>query len=142
MNIKMESSAKEEFMRIAIRLAENNVKNSEGGPFGAVIVKDGVIVAQSANKVIPENDPTAHAEVSAIRLACRNLSTYNLSGARYTPVANPVPCALEQFTGHILIRFTTPILKRTQQILVLMTFLFITKLNAGSINAKCLLFSC
>ena len=59
----METPDHEKFMRIAIQLAEQNVKQSTGGPFGAVIVKDGEIVAQSPNKVVTLNDPTAHAEV-------------------------------------------------------------------------------
>ena len=62
------------FMREAIRLADESVKNG-GGPFGAVIVKDGEIVAGSANSVTRDNDPTAHAEVNTIRQACRKLGT-------------------------------------------------------------------
>jgi tRNA(Arg) A34 adenosine deaminase TadA len=84
----------EDFMRMAIELAENNVKNGLGGPFGAVIVKDGVVIAQSANKVVPQNDPTAHAEVSAIRLACQRLDTFNLSGCEIYTSCEPCPMCL------------------------------------------------
>ena len=63
-----------EYMREAIRLADESVKNG-GGPFGAVIVKDGEIVAGSSNSVTRDNDPTAHAEVNTIRQACRKLGT-------------------------------------------------------------------
>jgi pyrimidine deaminase RibD-like protein len=68
-----------EFMRQAIRLANESVERG-GGPFGAVIVKDGEIVAGSSNSVTIDNDPTAHAEVNTIREACRKLRTFDLSG--------------------------------------------------------------
>ena len=81
-------------MRIAIRLSEQNVNNAMGGPFGAVIVKDGKIIAKSANKVTQQNDPTAHAEVSAIRLACRKLKTFDLSGCIIYTSCEPCPMCL------------------------------------------------
>lgn len=69
-------------MREAIRLQrEAGVVEKSGGAFGAVIVKDGEIIAASGNSVIRDNDPTAHAEVNAIRQACRNLNSFDLSGA-------------------------------------------------------------
>ncbi len=89
----------EKFMRMAIKLSEQNVTNALGGPFGAVIVKHGKLVAKSANKVTTTLDPTAHAEVSAIRLACKKLKTFDLSGClifralRFTPAVNHVRCA-------------------------------------------------
>ena len=70
---------KEELMRRAIALSENSVKNG-GGPFGAVIAKNGIIVAEASNSVTIDNDPTAHAEVNAIRQATRALKTFNLEG--------------------------------------------------------------
>jgi guanine deaminase len=70
----------EKYMRIAILLSEKNVLECLGGPFGAVVVRDGKIIARSGNKVTITNDPTAHAEVSAIRLACKKLKTFDLSG--------------------------------------------------------------
>lgn len=90
----MEDELHEKFMRMAIELSEYNIKEGLGGPFGAVIVKDGVVVASSANKVIPENDPTAHAEVSAIRLACKQLGTYDLSGCEIYTSCEPCPMCL------------------------------------------------
>ncbi len=90
----MENTAHEKFMRIAIELAEDNVKRGIGGPFGAVIVKDGMIVARSANRVVPTNDPTAHAEVSVIRLACQELETYNLAGCEIYTSCEPCPMCL------------------------------------------------
>lgn len=90
----MQNQEKENFMRIAIGLSENNVTQEKGGPFGAVIVKDGVVVAASANRVIPDNDPTAHAEVSVIRLACKELGTYNLSGCEIYTSCEPCPMCL------------------------------------------------
>jgi tRNA(Arg) A34 adenosine deaminase TadA len=82
------------FMRMAIELAEHNVVQGQGGPFGAVIVKDGMVVARSANRVVPTNDPTAHAEVSAIRLACKELETYNLEGCVIYTSCEPCPMCL------------------------------------------------
>lgn len=81
-------------MKIAIRLSEQNVNKALGGPFGAVVVKDGKIIAKSANKVTLKNDPTAHAEVSAIRLACRKLKTFDLSGCVIYTSCEPCPMCL------------------------------------------------
>src|SRR4051812_29155192 len=87
-------SKHEEFMRMAIELSINNVNENQGGPFGAVIVKDGKVIAASANKVVPNNDPTAHAEVSAIRLACQELNTHILSGCEIYTSCEPCPMCL------------------------------------------------
>ncbi len=84
----------EKFMQMAIDLSEYNVKEGQGGPFGAVIVKDGMVLARSANKVVPNNDPTAHAEVSAIRLACQELGTFNLAGCEIYTSCEPCPMCL------------------------------------------------
>lgn len=84
----------EKFMRMAIELSEYNVKQGQGGPFGAVIVKDGMVVARSGNRVVPTNDPTAHAEVSAIRLACQELNTFNLEGCVIYTSCEPCPMCL------------------------------------------------
>lgn len=84
----------DKFMRMAIELAESNVIQGQGGPFGAVIVKDGMVLARSANKVIPQNDPTAHAEISAIRLACQELGTYSLEGCVIYTSCEPCPMCL------------------------------------------------
>jgi guanine deaminase len=84
----------EKFMQMAIDLSAYNVKEAQGGPFGAVIVKDGMVVARSANKVVPTNDPTAHAEVSAIRLACKELGTFDLTGCVIYTSCEPCPMCL------------------------------------------------
>jgi len=81
-------------MRIAIGLSEKNVLDSLGGPFGAVVVKDGKMIAKSANLVTTTNDPTAHAEVSAIRLACKKLKTFDLSGCTIYTSCEPCPMCL------------------------------------------------
>ena len=81
------------FMREAIRLASESVKNG-GGPFGAVIVKDGKIVAGSSNSVTIDNDPTAHAEVNTIRQACRKLGTFDLSDCIIYTSCEPCPMCL------------------------------------------------
>ena len=82
-----------DFMRQAIALAVENVKNG-GGPFGAVIVKDGKVVATGVNRVTANNDPTAHAEVSAIRAACTKLGTFDLSGCTIYTSCEPCPMCL------------------------------------------------
>lgn len=84
----------EKFMRMAIRSSEQNVTKSLGGPFGAVIVKDGKIVAKSANKVNTSLDPTAHAEVSVIRMASNKLKTPDLSGGVIYTSCEPCPMCL------------------------------------------------
>ena len=84
---------KEELMRKAIELSIMNVKNG-GGPFGAVIAKDGEIVAEGINKVTSNCDPTAHAEVNAIRAACSKLGTFNLSGYEIYTSCEPCPMCL------------------------------------------------
>lgn len=81
------------FMEMAIRLSEENIDNG-GGPFGAVIVKDGEIVSTGANRVVPNNDPTAHAEVTAIRNACSKLGTFNLAGCTVYSSCEPCPMCL------------------------------------------------
>ena len=83
----------EDFMRQAIALAVENVK-SGGGPFGAVIVKDGKVVATGVNRVTSDNDPTAHAEVNAIRKACMLLGTFDLSGCVLYTSCEPCPMCL------------------------------------------------
>lgn len=84
---------KEDFMRKAIELSIENVKNG-GGPFGAVIVKDGEIVATGVNRVTANHDPTAHAEVSAIRAACEKLGTFDLEGCEIYTSCEPCPMCL------------------------------------------------
>ena len=83
----------EELMRIAIRLSEENVA-AGGGPFGAVIARDGRVVATGANRVTPDCDPTAHAEVSAIRAAAKKLGTFDLSGCEIYTSCEPCPMCL------------------------------------------------
>lgn len=84
---------KEEVMRRAIALATENVANG-GGPFAAVIVQDGTVVAEGVNRVTADNDPTAHAEVSAIRAACARLETFDLSGCEIYTSCEPCPMCL------------------------------------------------
>ncbi|WP_017259721.1 nucleoside deaminase [Pedobacter arcticus] len=84
----------EEFMRQAIELSRQNVIKGLGGPFGAVIVKDGVVVAKSGNLVTITNDPTAHAEVATIRLACEKLNTFTLEGCVIYTSCEPCPMCL------------------------------------------------
>jgi len=82
------------FMREAAQLAHDNVIAGRGGPFGAVIVRDGQVIGRGANLVTSSNDPTAHAEVSAIRDACQRLGTFSLAGADIYTSCEPCPMCL------------------------------------------------
>ncbi|NVO20726.1 MAG: nucleoside deaminase [Bacteroidetes bacterium] len=81
-------------MAEAIRQAGENIRNGNGGPFGAVIVKDGKVVATAGNRVTSSNDPTAHAEIVAIREACKELNTFDLSGCVIYASCEPCPMCL------------------------------------------------
>ena len=82
------------FMARAIELATENVRSGQGGPFGSVIVKDGAILAEAANRVTLTNDPTAHAEVLAIREACRKLGVFELKDCELYSSCEPCPMCL------------------------------------------------
>jgi guanine deaminase len=84
----------ETFMREAIQLSVDNVETGKGGPFGAVIVKDGKIIARGANEVTFTNDPTAHAEVVAIRNAGKVLNSFDLTGCEIYASCEPCPMCL------------------------------------------------
>lgn len=83
-----------EFMQRAIALAQQGIDKDQGGPFGCVIVKDGRIVGEGCNQVTSTNDPTAHAEIVAIRDACRNLGSFQLSGSIIYTSCEPCPMCL------------------------------------------------
>ena len=84
----------QDWMRQAIALAIRNVRSGHGGPFGAVVVKGGKLVASGANSVTASNDPTAHAEVVAIRNACRELASFQLGGCELYTSCEPCPMCL------------------------------------------------
>lgn len=90
----MNTSDKEKFMSEAIKAAIEGMNKNEGGPFGCVIVKDGKIVGRGNNKVTSSNDPTAHAEVTAIRDACKNLGSFQLDGCEIYTSCEPCPMCL------------------------------------------------
>ncbi len=83
-----------EYMKIANDLALDNLKTNVGGPFGAVIVKNNQVIGKGSNHVLKNNDPTAHAEVTAIRDACRFLNTYDLSGCVLYTTCFPCPMCM------------------------------------------------
>ena len=83
-----------EYMKIAKDLSEDNLKTNVGGPFGACIVKDGKIIGKGSNHVLSNNDPTAHAEVMAIRDACKNINSYDLRGCELYTSCYPCPMCL------------------------------------------------
>jgi len=85
------------FMKIAIREAKKGIFLGHGGPFGAVIVKDGEIISKGHNHVVVNNDPTCHGEIDAIRKACKKLKTFDLSGCEIYTTGYPCPmcfCAI------------------------------------------------
>ncbi len=83
-----------DFMQLAIRLATENVLSGAGGPFGAVLVRDGEVVATGVNRVTSANDPTAHAEVNAIRAGCQALGSFQLPGCVLYTSCEPCPMCL------------------------------------------------
>jgi tRNA(Arg) A34 adenosine deaminase TadA len=90
----MSEKMNEKFMKAAIDLSSAHMKQGAGGPFGAVIVKDGKIISEGWNQVTSINDPTAHAEMVAIRDACKKLSTFELKGAEIYTSCEPCPMCL------------------------------------------------
>ena len=83
-----------EYMKIAKELSDDNLKTNVGGPFGACIVKNGKIIGKGSNHVLINNDPTAHAEIMAIKDACKNINSYDLSGAELYTSCYPCPMCL------------------------------------------------
>ena len=81
-------------MALAIELAESNLKTNAGGPFGAVVVKDGKIIGCGSNNVLKKHDPTAHAEIMAIRDACKNIKSHDLQGCELYTSCYPCPMCL------------------------------------------------
>ena len=83
-----------EYMKIAKELAEDNLKTNVGGPFGACVVQNGKIIGKGSNHVLSNNDPTAHAEIMAIRDACKTINSYDLSGCELYTSCFPCPMCL------------------------------------------------
>jgi len=90
----MEDNGQNSFMLEAIRLSKENMMAGKGGPFGCVVVKDGQIIGRGFNQVTSTNDPTAHAEVIAIREACKSLGTFQLTGCEIYTSCEPCPMCL------------------------------------------------
>lgn len=90
----MPGTDRNRFMIEAIKKAEENILTGKGGPFGAVVVRDGEIIAAVGNRVTSTNDPTAHAEVVAIREACKKLDTFDLTGCEIYASCEPCPMCL------------------------------------------------
>lgn len=82
------------FMDLAIKEADSGISQAHGGPFGSVIVKDGRVVGKGHNRVLLNQDPTCHGEMEAIRDACKNLGTFDLSGCEIYTTAEPCPMCL------------------------------------------------
>ena len=82
------------FMDMAIKEAEKGIRAGHGGPFGSVIVKDGVVVSKGHNRVVINNDPTCHGEIDAIRKACKKLKTFDLTGCEIYTTGFPCPMCM------------------------------------------------
>lgn len=93
-NCKMSRDQDQQYIREAIELATAGMQRGDGGPFGCVIVKDGHIIGRGNNKVTSTNDPTAHAEIVAIREACRELNDFQLTGCVLYTSCEPCPMCL------------------------------------------------
>lgn len=85
---------KQEWMKKAIELASENERNHHGPPFGAIVVKDGEVIGTGVNEVLATNDPTNHAEIQAVREACKTLNTTNLEGCEIYASTEPCPMCL------------------------------------------------
>ena len=90
----MISKEDQKFLQLAIELAQTGIDRNAGGPFGAVIVRDGQIIGSGYNRVTSSNDPTAHAEVEAIREACRLIGSFQLDGCTIYASCEPCPMCL------------------------------------------------
>jgi len=88
------SESHKNYMNVAFEEAFQTVRNNLGGPFGAVVVMDGKIIGKGGNRVLSQNDPTAHAEITAIREACKKISNFDLSGADLYATCEPCPMCL------------------------------------------------
>ena len=84
----------EKFMQYAIELGRKGMEAGNGGPFGAIVVKNGKIIGEGWNRVLSSNDPTAHGEITAIRDACKNIQSYDLSGCELYTSGEPCPMCL------------------------------------------------
>lgn len=84
----------DKFMDIAIKEAENGIRQGHGGPFGSVIVKDGEIIGKGHNEVVKNQDPTCHGEMMAIHDACKTIGSFDLSGCELYTTAEPCPMCL------------------------------------------------
>ncbi|MBE9491090.1 MAG: nucleoside deaminase [Bacteroidetes bacterium] len=90
----MSLESKMKFMKEAVKVAVKGMNNNEGGPFGCIVVKDNEIIGRGNNKVTSTNDPTAHAEVIAIREACKHLNSFQLEGCEIYTSCEPCPMCL------------------------------------------------
>jgi len=98
----MQKNSDEKFMKVAIDLAFEGMHENKGGPFGAVVVQNGVIVGRGYNRVTSTNDPTAHAEIVAIRDACKQLNTFELSDCVIYTTCEPCPmCLAAIYWSHV-----------------------------------------
>ena len=84
----------DKFMKMAIEEAYEGIRNGDGGPFGAVIVKDGKVIGKGHNRVLKNQDPTCHGEVEAIRDACKNIKNFDLKGSTIYTTGEPCPMCL------------------------------------------------
>ena len=87
-------STEKNFMQMAIKEAQNGIRKGHGGPFGAVIVKNGIVIGKGHNQVIKNNDPTCHGEIMAIHKACKTIESFDLTGCELYTTGEPCPMCL------------------------------------------------
>ena len=126
----------EKFMNEAIRIGMEGMQNNFGGPFGCVVVKNNEIIGRGCNSVIITNDPTAHAEVVAIREACKKLESFQLNDCEIYTTCEPCPCVWVLFIGPALQKFILQIQEQMRPILALMILLFMKKLRLQLMKEK------
>ena len=107
----------EKFMEAALQEAYEGIEKNHGGPFGAVVVKNGKIVGRGHNRVLYKKDPTCHGEMEAIRDACKNLETHDLTGCQLYTTAEPCPMCLEVFCGPIFRKYISDVTALIQTVL-------------------------
>ena len=128
------------FLGRAVELSKQGMESGQGGPFGCVVVKNGQIIGEGNNKVTSSNDPTAHAEVVAIREACKKLGATSWMAVISIQVASLVPCALALFTGQDPGESSMPTPARKRQPSSLMMILFMERSMPRCATGKFLLF--
>ena len=132
---------RDEWMELATKISAENVE-AGGGPFGAVIVRDGEVVGSGVNGVTLLNDPTAHAEVQAVRAACHSLGTFSLRGCTIIAVANHAPCVSAHYTGPEWTAYISATPKKMPPLSISQTPTYMTNSHSNARNDICRAYMC